>query len=285
MMKILLFGATGQLGKEIAREIKSRGHHLTIVARSVEKALSLSGYTDQVIIADVTDPLTIENATKGFDVVISALGKSVSPFERSKPSFRDIDLKGNLLVLNDAIKQGVKKFVYISAFHAEKYDQLEYFKVHHEFSEKLIGSGLDYSIIRPTALFSAFLDMISLARKGRLVSIGSGEKKTNPIYEGDLARICVDAVSFSNVSIDAGGKHVYTRKELLEIVQKIIDPGRKIRQVPVGVMKFMLPLIRLADRNSYDKMSFFLAVMEEDVLAPPVGEMRFEEYVLARKDN
>ncbi|HLO83375.1 MAG TPA: NAD(P)H-binding protein [Chitinophagaceae bacterium] len=285
MKKIILFGATGQLGKAIAKELAGRGCQFTIVVRSREKALMLSDYTDQFILADVTDPATIEDSTKGFDVVISALGKSVSPFERSKPSFRTIDLHGNLLILRDALKHGVKKFVYISAFHAEKYEELEYFKVHQEFSDQLASSGIDYSIIRPPALFSAFLDMIILARKGYLTNLGSGEKKTNPIYEGDLARICIDSIEMSNVVVDAGGQHVYSRRELNEIVQRIVDPKKKIRQIPAGLIRSMLPLVRLFDRNSFDKMIFFLKVMEEDVLAPRLGEMKFEDYIAAKAGN
>jgi uncharacterized protein YbjT (DUF2867 family) len=279
MKKIILFGATGQLGKAIAKELAARGYQFTIVARSRAKAQTLADLTDKFIIADVDEPSTISNSTKGFDVVISALGKSVSPFDRAKPSFRSVDLLGNQLILEDAKKHGVKKFVYISAFQAEKYSQLEYFKVHQEFSDQLIGSGIDYSIIRPPALFSAFLDMITLASRGYLTNIGSGEKKTNPIYEGDLAKVCVDSIELSNVVVNAGGQHIYTRRELNEIVQRIVDPKKKIWQVPSGPIKFMLPLVRLFDRNSFDKMSFFLAVMEEDVLAPRIGEMKFEDYI------
>jgi uncharacterized protein YbjT (DUF2867 family) len=285
MRKVLIFGATGQLGRAIVKEAADRGYDLTIVARSREKAISLFGATIPFKIADVTKPASIDGITDGFDVVISALGKSVSPFDRSKPSFSDIDLLGNELILEDAIKHGVKKIVYISAFHAEEYLHLEYFRVHHEFSQMLIHSGIDYTILRPPALFSAFLDMIGLAKKGQLVNIGSGMKKTNPIYEGDLAKLCMDSIDTSRVVIDAGGKNVYTRRELNEIVQRIIDPERQIWQMPIGLVKIMLPVLRVFDRNSYDKLSFFTAVMEDDVLAPPVGEMKFEEYILARKDH
>lgn len=282
MKRVLVFGATGHVGNAIAKEAAARGYDLTIVARSRDKAMSLSGITSRYKIADVTDPASIEGITRGFDVVISAMGKSVSPFERGKPGFRAIDLEGNTLILGDALKQGVKKFIYISAFQAERYPQLEYFRVHHEFSEQLIRSGMDYSIIRPPAVFSAFLDMITLAKKGLLTTIGSGTHKTNPIYEGDLARVCIDSVELPNKVIDVGGEYVYTRKELNEIVQKIVEPKKKLKQIPAGLIRALLPLVRIFDRNSYDKMSFFLEVMEEDVLAPRIGETKFEDYISAR---
>ncbi len=270
------------MGNAIAEEAAARGYDLTIVARSRDKAISLSGITSQYKIADVLIPASIQGITSGFDIVISAMGKSVSPFERSKPGFRTIDLEGNAMILEDALRQGVKKFIYISAFQAEHYPQLEYFRVHQKFSEQLMRSGIDYAIIRPPAVFSAFLDMITLARKGMLTTIGPGTHTTNPIYEGDLARVGIDSIGLSNVVIDAGGQQIYTRHELNEIVQKIVEPKKRIKHIPAGLIKSILPLVRVFDRNSFDKMSFFLEVMEEDVLAPRIGMMKFEDYISAR---
>ena len=112
---------------------------------------------------------------------------------------------------------------------AEKYLHLEYFKVHHEFSEKLKHSGINYSIIKPPAIFSAFIDMIDMAKKGRLMNIGKGAHVTNPIYEGDLAEVCVNALNDTNTTIEAGGYNIYSRAQLNEIIQKEVAPEKKIR--------------------------------------------------------
>lgn len=277
--RVLLFGATGNLGKEIAKELVNQAYDLTIVVRNEKKARELSGITNKFIVADVTSQSSVTNICKGFDVIVSALGKSVSPNDKSKPSFRDIDLNANTAVLNEALKSDVKKFVYVSAFQSEKYTELEYFRVHHEFSEKLKQSGLNYSIVKPPAIFCAFIDMIKMAREGKLVTIGSGENKTNPIYEGDLAKVCVDAIKTQNTTIEAGGKEIYTRKQLNEIIQQQVDPAKKIRTVPAGFIKFSLPLLKLFNRNSFDKFAFFTAVSLHDTIAPQIGGMKFDDYI------
>lgn len=181
--------------------------------------------------------------------------------------------------MSEAVKSGVKKFVYVSALGAENYLHLDYFKVHHEFSQKLIASGLNYSIIKPPALFSAFLDLIAMAKKVQLVTLGKGDKKTNPIYEADLAKVCVDSIEQSNAMICAGGKEVLSRKEINETIQRIVNPKKKVRSISLGLVKMMLLLIKLISKNSYDKFAFFTKVMQHDVLAPQVGEMQLEEYV------
>lgn len=279
MKKVILFGATGNLGKEIAKELVKQGYDLTVVVRNESKAKALSDITTKHIVADVCKKESLAKIFDDQDIVVSALGKSVSPKDKSKASFRDIDLNANSNILNEAVKSGIKKFVYISAFHSEMYLHLEYFKVHHEFSELLKKSGIDYSIIKPPAIFCGFIDIIEMAKKGQLVNIGKGDKKTNPIYEGDLAKITVDSITQSNCIIEAGGKNIYTRKQLNEIVQNEINKNKRIKTVPIRLFKVALPLIKLFNKNSYDKFAFFIAVMQKDTIAPQLGETTFEDYV------
>ena len=279
MKKVILFGSTGNLGKEIAKELVIQGYDLTIVVRNEIKAKSLEDITKKYVIADVCNLKTLDKIIDTQDIVISALGKSVSPNDKSKPTFRDVDYLANANILDEAIKVAVKKFIYVSAFHSENYLHLEYFKVHHDFTELLKKSGLDYSIIKPPAIFSAFIDMIEMAKKGQLVNIGKGDKKTNPIYEGDLAKIVVDSINQANSTIEAGGKTIYTRKQLNEIVQYEIDKSKTIRTVPMGLFKMTLPLIKIFNKNTYDKFAFFIEVMQKDTIAPQIGALTFEKYV------
>lgn len=279
MNKVVLFGSTGNLGKKIAGELKQKGHDVTAVVRNEKKATEVKPFVHHIIVADIADATALKGICHGFETVVSSLGKSVSPNDRSKPSFRDIDLDANSYILDEAVKSSVKKFVYISALHAENYPHLEYFNVHHQFSERLKQSGIDYSIIKPPALFSVFTDLIELAKKGRLMTIGKGDRLTNPIYEGDLAKVTVESIHQPNAIIEVGGKEILTRKQINEIIQDIAAPHKKIRTVPIGTIKAFLPLIKLASKNMFDKVAFFTAVMEHDTIAPQVGEMKLEDYV------
>jgi uncharacterized protein YbjT (DUF2867 family) len=56
MRKINLFGSTGNLGKEIAKELVRQGYELTIAVRSEFKAKSLSEVTPNYIIRSLARP-------------------------------------------------------------------------------------------------------------------------------------------------------------------------------------------------------------------------------------
>jgi uncharacterized protein YbjT (DUF2867 family) len=285
MKRVLLFGATGNLGKQIAKIAITQGYDLTAVVRNRDKAEQMKSIANKFITMDVAVPDNLKNICNGFDIVISALGKSVSPNDDSKPSFNDIDLIVNSNILLEAKKSDVKKFVYVSAFHSEKYLHLEYFRVHHEFEQRLKASGINYSIIKPPAIFSSFLDMISLAKKGLLFTIGKGDKQTNPVYEVDLANVCVSSIEEDNVVKEIGGKTIYTRRQLNEIIQQEVWPGKKTKSVPLWLFKISLPMLKVFKKNMYDKFAFFTAVMQADTIAPQVGQMSFEDYIKMKNKN
>jgi len=279
LKKVILFGATGNLGKHIAKELIIGGYVLTVVVRDQKKAKGLFDANAKLVVADVCNKATLADICQNQEIVVSALGKSVSPNDKTRPGYEDVNFAGNMNILEEAIKNGVKKFVYVSAFHAEKYLHLTYFNVHHRFALELKKSGIDYSIIKPPAIFSAFIDMMDLAKKGQLVTIGKGDKKTNPIFEGDLAKICVRSIAEKNRTIEAGGRFIYTRKELNLIVQQEVDKSKQVRQIPTGLFKAALPLIKIFNKNLYDKFAFFIEVMQHDTIAPQMGELSFEEYI------
>ena len=282
MKSVLLVGATGNVGKQIAKEARRQGYDLTVVVRNAQKANDLGGITNHAIVAELTNPTAVQGICKGIDVVISALGKSVSPNDNSKASFYDVDFLANARILKEAVASGVKKFVYVSALHSERYTHLEYFKVHHDFSELLKVSGLDYSIIKPPSIFGAYLDVVDMARKGRLANLGKGDKLTNPIYEGDLAVVCVDSINSTKCEIEAGGKETFTRRQINELIQHHVNPSKKLPTIPTWVMEVMLPIIRIISKNLFDKFSFFVEVMHHDVVAPPVGQLTLKEYLVIK---
>ncbi|HEX6893532.1 MAG TPA: NAD(P)H-binding protein [Chryseolinea sp.] len=279
MKSVLLFGSTGNVGKQIAKETLRKGYNLTAVVRSSQKANEISEITKNILVADVTKPAELRGICNGFDIVISALGKSVSPNDKSKASFYEVDFAANASILKEAVAGAVGKFVYVSALQSERFTDLEYFKVHHEFSEKLKRSGLDYSIIKPPSIFSAYLDVVDMARKGRLAHLGKGDKRTNPIYEGDLAVVCINAIDSPKSEIEAGGREILTRKQINEIIQHHVNPSRKIPTIPTWAIRAILPLIRVTNKNMFDKFAFFVDVMQHDVIAPQVGQLTLKEYL------
>lgn len=278
MKKVLLAGATGNLGRHLLSELKQQGYNVKVLARSAHKAEALTPLPDEVLLADATKPETLTGCCEGVALVISAIGKSLSLKDKSNAGFHAIDFSANYNLLQEAKTAGVPQFIYISAFTAEQHPELAYFKAHADFSDALVDSGLNYVILQPTALFSTFEEIVAMARKGRVSSLGAGDKLTNPIYEGDVAKVAVESIGIPSQFIPLGGQKVYSRLQLLHIACKAARYDGRIRGVPFAVVDAFLPAIRFFSRNLFDKLAFIVAVSKVDCVAPQVGELSLEDY-------
>jgi len=71
-MKIVVFGATGDVGSRAVEEALSRQHHVTAVVRNEAGLKKLPDKVDSVIV-DVNDPVAVASAMAGQDLAISAV--------------------------------------------------------------------------------------------------------------------------------------------------------------------------------------------------------------------
>jgi uncharacterized protein YbjT (DUF2867 family) len=78
--RILVLGATGGTGRLIVAQALARGHDVTALVRSLEKAQGLAGA--RLVAGDARDANTLRDALKGQDAVVSALGTPASPFRK-----------------------------------------------------------------------------------------------------------------------------------------------------------------------------------------------------------
>ncbi len=76
--KLLVLGATGGTGRLIVSQASARGHQVTALVRSTQKASDLKGA--KLVVGDVRDEQALREALEGQDAVVSALGTPASPF-------------------------------------------------------------------------------------------------------------------------------------------------------------------------------------------------------------
>lgn len=70
-MDVVVFGASGSVGKEITRELVARGHSVLAVTRG---GGAIDGVDIPVHSADATDPVQVASVAAGRDAIISAVG-------------------------------------------------------------------------------------------------------------------------------------------------------------------------------------------------------------------
>lgn len=154
-MRIVVFGATGGTGSQVVRQALAAGHEVTAVIRR-SGALAAQPRL-QVVVGALGEREVVENAVRGQDVVISALGT-----DRKGPTTVCTDAVAGILTAMHA--QHVGRLLVVSAYGAaETHDRSLYSRLlwamkgermrDKETMEALIRrSEVDWMIVRPPAL-------------------------------------------------------------------------------------------------------------------------------------
>ncbi|HET8886463.1 MAG TPA: NAD(P)H-binding protein [Salinimicrobium sp.] len=272
--KILIAGATGALGMEIIKQLHQKNLPMRALTRSAKDNIELDQLTGDVFVGDAAKN-EIDGATSGISTVISALGKSVSLFTPTEESFFESDFLANKNILDDAIKNGVKRFIYVSIKGADTGYTIA--QAHKMFEDALRESGIEYTIIRPVGFFSGLNDLAILAKRKVIPIVGDGHARTNSIHHKDLAKAVVSFLDEGPEMIEVGGPKIHTRLEMAKMVEEKI--GGKVVKVPEVFADFGVELQKIFSEDIYNKLDYFKFVTTNDMIAEPFGSITFREYL------
>lgn len=276
--KVLVAGAPGALGTEIVKLLKLNDIPLRVLTRDSEGASEVVPYTDDIWVGDASKRSSdLKDISKDIHTVISALGKSVSLFTPSDDSFFESDYIANKMLLDDALENDVKRFVYISIKGADAEEEFTIAKAHKMFENELRASGLDYTIIRPVGFFSGLNDLAIMAKRKVIPIIGSGEAKTNSIHQKDLAEVVVSYTWEGPEIIEVGGPKIHTRLEMAEMIKEKI--GGKIIKVPKTIAEMGVNIPKVFSDDIHDKLDYFTYITTNDMIGESRGTIMYRDYL------
>jgi len=276
MKKILIAGATGYLGSHILNELKHQKYIVRAMVRNAEKLKKLNTDVDEIFEAEITKPLSLVNCCNGIDTVITSVGITR---QKDGLTYIDVDYQANLNLLNEALKSGVKRFIYVYIFNADKMKHLKIIQAKQRFVKALKNSGINYCLINPTGFFSDMREFLDMAKKGKVYLFGKGDCKINPIDGEDLAKVSVNAVESEEHEIHVGGPEILTYTQIATTALKIVNKREKIIYIPLWVKNIILFFIRnFSSVRFYGPIEFLLTVLTTNMVAPQYGNHTLESY-------
>ena len=244
--RVLVVGATGQLGSVIARKLIAAGTKVRALARNREALTRLSPEAE-IAAVDLGDLAKLTEACRGVDQIVATANNNMGKGPTS-PTRVDLPAYQNLCAA--ARNTGVRRLIYVSYRGVAQDAPVDIFRVKWYIEDAIRRSGLPYVMLRPTAFMDIWIDQIlakGIREKGVATIFGDGNTVSNYIAVEDVAEFAVKILSRPDVvneAVDAGGPSNVSQNELATLLERRFKSSGKRRHVPVAAMRLLPPIVR-----------------------------------------
>jgi len=172
-MKVLVTGSTGNVGREVVKQLHKRGAEVRVIARKPESANFPAGI--EVVHGDLTDPQSIRKAIKGTDklFLLNAVGAD--------------ELTQALITYGIAKRAGIKHVTYLSVFKADRFRDVPHFASKVAVESALREFSVPYTILRPAYFFQNDLTLKPLLHQMGIYPMPIGTAGISAVDSRDIA--------------------------------------------------------------------------------------------------
>lgn len=183
MQKILVTGATGNVGSRVVHELRGRDVHVRAFVRDRDKASAMLGGGVEPALGDFADEVSIRAALHGVDGVFLACS--------NQP--RQVEYENRVI---DAAKElGVRRIVKLSALGAEAGSPVAFWDWHARIEDHLRASGVPSAVLRPAFSMANLLASAGAVKYTGKLFVPAGETGISMIHPQDVAAVASVALT------------------------------------------------------------------------------------------
>jgi uncharacterized protein YbjT (DUF2867 family) len=285
-MKLLVVGATGTLGRQIARRALDEGYQVRCLVRSQRKAAFLREWGAELVSGDLCQPETLPPALAGISAVIDAATARAT----DSLSIRQVDWQGNVNLIQAAKAASVERFIYLSILDAEKYSQVPLLEIKRCVELYLAESGLNYTILRPCGFLQGLIGQYAIPiLENQSIWVMGTTSPTAYMDTQDIAKFAIRALKVPETehqSFPVVGPRAWSADELIQLCEKLSGRDAKITRVPIGVVRFTRQVTQFFQWtwNIADRLAFAEVIAAGKPLVAPMDET-YSVFGLDSKDT
>jgi uncharacterized protein YbjT (DUF2867 family) len=251
----LIFGGSGQIGRNLIRKLTKNNHKVIVVTRNTHqksyiiKTQANAGYID-IVEANIFEEKKIRELFKKSDICINLIGIL---FEQKKGNtFKNIHTVFPSILAKLSKEYNHKHFIHLSALGIDKAKDSEYAKSKVEGEIQILKNFPTANILRPSVVYSVDDNfstnfMTLLNRLPIFPLYYNGSTKFSPIHCSDLTDTIYHIIS-KNVNsniIECVGPEIISFKDILKRLLDLIDKKRLLIPIPLSFAKFSAGLFEL----------------------------------------
>jgi uncharacterized protein YbjT (DUF2867 family) len=178
---ILVVGATGLVGGEVARLLRAGVEPVRALVRDPARAARLAALGVEIAQGDLERPDSLAPALRGIERVF--LASALDP--------RHVELQGNLV--EAARRAGARRMVKLSGLATALDSPVSSGRWHAQTEQQIAGSGMAWTFLRPPFFLQNLLRLAPAAARGALPS-ASGSGRIAGVDARDVAAVAVAAL-------------------------------------------------------------------------------------------
>ena len=235
---ILVTGASGFVGSHLLKRLSAAGHPVRALVRSRSDFERIRSASVAACRLELTDPISLHAALEGVEQVVHLAGTFR---ELGRGTFDVVHQNGTRRLLEAAKGANVKHVIYISTLGAAPDRIYPYVRSKWLAEGEVRGSGLPFTILRPSLLFGEgdrFLTPLTrLLRKSPYAFIPYERLRCQPLWVGELVT-CLTRTLESRVGkgevIPLAGPEQITYEGVVDLLQKRLESNRPKFRLPVS---------------------------------------------------
>jgi len=244
--RVLVVGATGQLGSAITRKLIASGTKVRALARDAGKLAQFAPQAELAAV-DLRDVPKVTDACRDVDQIVATANNNMGKGATS-PTRIDLPAYQNLCAA--ARNTRVRRLIYVSYRGVSQDAPVDAFRVKWYIEDAIRRSGVPHVMLRPTAFMDVWIDQVvakDIREKGKATIFGDGNTVANYIAVDDVAEFAVKILGrpeVVNEAVDAGGPSNVSQNHLAGLIERRFKSSGNRRHVPVIAMKLLPPIVR-----------------------------------------
>ena len=239
----LIFGGSGQIGRNLIRKLTSNNYKVTVVTRNIHqksyviKTQANAGYID-IVESNIFEENKIRELFKKADICINLVGILFE--KKGGNTFKNIHTVFPSLLAKLSKEYNLKHFIHLSALGINEAKNSDYAKSKLAGENEILNNFPLATILRPSVVYSVDDNfttnfMTLLNRLPFFPLYYKGDTKFAPIHCSDLTDTIFHIISKNIYSkiIECVGPEVITFKEILQRLLKLINKKRFLIPLPL----------------------------------------------------